>query len=59
MKGMAAIEFHDATSPPKVFKGANIFQARMNLLIKWVWILDYFIALMDVEVLKSEGYAYL
>jgi hypothetical protein len=36
MKGMAAIEIHDATSPPKGFKGVNIVHARMNLLIKWV-----------------------
>jgi hypothetical protein len=34
MHGMAAIQFHDATIPPKVLKGVNIFQARMNLLIK-------------------------
>jgi hypothetical protein len=34
MQGMAAIEFHDATTPPKVFKGVNIFQARRNLLNK-------------------------
>jgi hypothetical protein len=25
-----------------VFKGVNIFQARTNLLIKWVWILRLF-----------------
>jgi hypothetical protein len=36
MQGMAAIQFHDATTPPKVFKGVNIFQARRNLLSKWV-----------------------
>jgi hypothetical protein len=36
MKRMAAIQFHDATTPAKVFKGVNIFQARMNLLNNWV-----------------------
>jgi hypothetical protein len=36
MQAMAAIQFHDATTPPKVFKGVNIFQARRNLLNKWV-----------------------
>jgi hypothetical protein len=36
MQGMAAIQFHDATTPPNVFKGVNIFQARRNLLSKWV-----------------------
>jgi hypothetical protein len=34
MQGMVAIQFHDATTTPKVFKGVNIFQARMNLLNK-------------------------
>jgi hypothetical protein len=36
MQGMAAIQFHDATTPPKVFKGVNIFQERRNLLKIWV-----------------------
>jgi hypothetical protein len=30
-QGMPAIEFHDTTTPTKVFKGVNIFQARRNL----------------------------
>jgi hypothetical protein len=36
MQGMAAIQFHDATTPANVFTGLNIFQARRNLLNKWV-----------------------
>ncbi len=36
MQGMAAIQFHDATTPPKVFKDVKIFQERRNLLKIWV-----------------------
>jgi hypothetical protein len=34
MQGMEAIQFHDTTTPPKVFIGVNI--AKSNLLKKWV-----------------------